>query len=350
MVGDGNGMTNAEIVALIKRNPRYAKHLQLLRGGTPFTSKANLPDIRRCIFLGDRIPGQPCGSPLSVCKLHNDVTSQLYPCTAAKRCCEGCTDKRLRQPFTPRPDDARVGVAIGSFRWPELVDLQCRVIRDTCGPVPILVSNDDPDGHKALAAICAKHPGVTLDTNPERIGHTGGDIAVFSKAIRWGAERGLEAVAKLSQRFVIDRTRWLQDSAAELLLSGLPMASRRCRGDAPFDLRTEAVLMDIGQWNRPEVLERIKPRRYWDDSPTGLPAETIIFRVLQDLLGGVFWPWASLMGEDRCRRDAKDILWHTNTFDREYRSLATRYGVTLPAEFHVGGWEKEQEEGQYIYG
>lgn len=307
-------------------------------------------DVRKCIYLGDYIPGQPCGSPLLRCKIHGDVTTRFYPCTSANRCCVGCKDKEVKVPFLGKPDDPRVGVVIGSFRWPELVDLQCRVIRDTCGPVPILVSNDDPASHKELSAICATHADVTLDSNAERIGHTGGDVAAFYKGIRWAAERRIEVVAKLSQRFIVNRPRWLQDSARDLLASGLPMANMRCRGDAPFDLRTEAVLMDVSQWNKPEVLERIKPRRYWTDQPDGLNAETIIYRVLMDLLGGVFWPWATVMGEDRFRRDFEDVLWHCNTSKEEYAKLAQGHGVTIPDDFHVGGWENELKQGTYLYG
>ena len=95
--------------------------------------------------------------------------------------------------------------------------LQIAVIRNTCGPVPILVSNDDPPTHERLKAICERFEDVELDTNPERISHTGGDIAVFHKGIKFGARRGLRFVAKLSQRFIINRPRWLQDAANEAL-------------------------------------------------------------------------------------------------------------------------------------
>lgn len=350
-------MTEQQWTALIDRDERYGAVYEKVHGRAWVRAEmpanyrpGTLPDIRSCIHLGARVGGQPCASPLLHCDLFGDITTRFAPCSSAQRCCNGCESKKYRLPFVAKPYDTRVGVAIGSFRWPELVELQCRAIRATCGPVPILVSNDDPGSHERLAAICSAFDGVSLDTNPERIGHTGGDIAVFSKAIKWGASLGLQTVAKLSQRFVIDRARWLQDSAADLLASGLPMASRRCRGAAPFDLRTEAVLLDVGQWNRPNVLECIKPRRYWNDDPAGLSAETVIYRVLVDLLGGVFWPWATLMGEDRFRRDFPDVFWHCNTKASDYRKLAGDYSVMIPEAFHVGGWENELKAGTYLYG
>jgi hypothetical protein len=224
------------------------------------------------------------------------------------------------------------------------------VIRETCGPVPILVSNDDPASHESLAVICASHADVTLDSNAERIGHTGGDIAAFYKGIRWAAERRIEVVAKLSQRFIVNRPRWLQESARDLLSSGLPMASRQCKAPTPYDLRTEAVLMDVGQWNSTEVLERIKPRKYWDDEPGGLNAETIINRVLMDLLGGIYWPWVSVMGEDRTKREHADVLWHWDTPTEDYHRIASAYRVALPLAFHVSGWERELKAGTYVFG
>lgn len=243
-----------------------------------------------------------------------------------------------------RPGDPAVGVVIGSYQWPELVDLQCRVIRATCGPVPILVSSDHPASNAALEAICAAYPDVTFSPNPQRIGHTGGDMAVFHKGVVWGQERGLAVVAKLSQRFIVTRERWLQDGAADLLASGLPLASRRCRGFHTFDLRTEAVLLDVARWHVPAVLERFRPQRYWG-SAKGLYTEDLISHALH-LLGGVYWPWG-LFGEDRSRRDA-DVLWHYSNPTAEYRALAERHGVTLPANFHCDGWGAEMRSGEYI--
>lgn len=252
--------------------------------------------------------------------------------------------------FVAKTDDVPAGVVIGSFRWPELIDMQIRVIRDNCGAVPILVSNDDPDSHSSLSSICNKHKDIFLWTNHERIGHTGGDISAFFKGVLWGASRGLRVVCKLSQRFVINRPRWLQDSAKELLLSGLPIGSRRTHGVEMYDLRTEACLLDIGWWNNNEVLNRITPRKMWADAPGGLAAEKIIFRLVEDTMGGIYYPWANVLGEDRYKRDYPDVLWHCNTNEREYRELAKSHGVELSPQFHISGWQGELAQGKYQYG
>lgn len=241
-----------------------------------------------------------------------------------------------------------VGVAIGSYKWPELVALQLSLIRATCGPVPVLVSGDRPEDVPALAGICGADPDCYLWPNAERIGHTGGDLACYWKGVIWGAARGLRVVAKLSQRFLVERPNWLADGAAELLVSGLPLASRRCRGVQSWPLRTEAALLDVAAWHRPEVLSRIAPRRYWADSPRGMAAETVVHRLLQDLLGGVYWPW-SLFGEERHTRN-EGVVWHNSHTAAEYRALAARHGVELPADFTAAGWGAEARAGEYLHG
>jgi hypothetical protein len=320
-------------------------------------------------------PPKPVNRPapvsLPICEYlldgRGDISCQHRRCekgvggTGGVKPCESCGPDRCRYflplgaeekppTFTTKTTDQTAGVVIGSFRWPELVELQIKVIRHNCGPVPILVSNDDPNGADRLASICKRFDDVTLDNNRERIGHTGGDIACFHKGITWGAARGIRWVTKLSQRFIVDRPRWLQDSAEQLRLSGLPMACRRTVGAEMYDLRTECVLLDVGFWNVPHVLDRIKPRRYWSDVPGGLSAERIMFRVLQDLLGEVYFPWVSLLGECRYKRDRADVLWHNNTHESEYRRLASQFGVTLPKEFHCDGWHHERAKGTYLHG
>ncbi|HEY1186303.1 MAG TPA: hypothetical protein VGE74_01540, partial [Gemmata sp.] len=129
------------------------------------------------------------------------------------RSCDRCPQYAAPE----RAGDPRTGVVIGSYKWPELVELQIRLIRATCGPVPILVSNDRPEEHPALSALGAAHPDVTLITSPERLGHTGGDVAAFRRGVEWGGEKNLTVVAKLSQRMLFTAPYWLQDGARELL-------------------------------------------------------------------------------------------------------------------------------------
>ncbi|WP_157469282.1 hypothetical protein [Gemmata sp. SH-PL17] len=304
------------------------------------------PVVAPCAHLGSREPGQPCGSPLLRCALHGDLTTRFAACSGAQRCCARCPD--YCSAVAPlRPGDPGVGLAIGSYKWPELVELQIRVARATCGPVPVLVSTDHPEGVPALAAVCDRYPDVYLWPNATRLGHTGGDLAVYWKGVMWGAARGLEVVAKVSQRMVFTGAYWLQDGARELLASGLPVASRASSGAPRWPLRTEAALLDVGAWHRPGVLGRCAPGAYWGRRDGGFPAEAAVLELVRELLGGVYWPWPALPVD---RRAGGAFLWHESHAADEYRALAARFGVALPGDFHTGGWDQEYRDGVYSYG
>lgn len=75
-------------------NPKYAAWANDLPANvTPVAPKANVAVIKErlaCRYLGDKIAGQPCGSPLRQCTFDNTICATLKPCTEAKRCCQTC--------------------------------------------------------------------------------------------------------------------------------------------------------------------------------------------------------------------------------------------------------------------
>ncbi|VTS01527.1 unnamed protein product [Gemmata massiliana] len=334
---------------------RYPEHAGRVRAGAV---RVTLPVLRpECPYQKE------LQSECSTCAGPNEARRTYYcdhPDNAEGRCtrgnplsglwtcatCDRHPDAPKKEPVPVRSGDLPCGVAIGSYKWPALVELQVRAVRATCGPVPVLVSNDHPESAPALAAICAAHPDVTLDTNPERIGHTGGDLAVFWKGVTWGAARGLSVVAKLSQRMIFTGPYWLQDGARDLRASGLG-TSGRASTEPRWPFRTEAVLLDVARWNRPEVLEHVAPGRYWDRREGGFAAEVAVLELIRFHLGGAYWPWPALPTN---RRSKGPFVWHHSHSADEYRALAARFGVALPGDFHVGGWEGEYRDGIYSYG
>lgn len=288
-------------------------------------------DWRHCLH-----PEQPLGEAVCGCK-------------GCGPRCSGYTPEGLPEPvFTPKAGDVPCGIVIGSYKWPELIELQLRVIRHTCGRVPVLVSSDHPDSVAAIDAICDRDPDCLHLPNPDRIGHTGGDLAAFSKGIMWAASRGVWVLAKLSQRFIAVKPRWLQDGAAELLASTLPLATRRCRGKENFPLRTEACLLDVRRWNTPAVLKRIRAGRYWHSRPGKLNAEMAVHETLTSELGGIYWPW-SLITEDRYQ-PVPGAVWHCSHSTEAYHRLAATFGVRLAGDFHNEGWQGDLAKGEYSYG
>jgi hypothetical protein len=301
--------------------------------------------------------GQPTGAVRACATCNGQVRLKEFACrhpghadrpTTTEPDCRACADYAAPDRFFPVPGDPPCGVVVGSYGWPRLVELQINVIRHTCGPVPVLVSDDcspgfgppvEPGGKfDRLQEACARYPDVTLWPNVERIGHTGGDVAAYWKGLQWAHARGLRVLAKLSQRFLLARSRWLQDGARTLLESELPLATQRCRGREVFDLRTEAMLVDVTQWYRPDVLGRLLPRRY---AGTGKLAEAVLQEALGDCLGGIFWPW-DVYTEERYHA-TPGVVWHTANTPGDYRDLAALFGLGLDADFTTDGWQNDPE-------
>lgn len=261
--------------------------------------------------------------------------------------CQTCEDY-ARKADAAKPAGPAVGVSIGGYLWPELVALQCRAIRESCGPVPVLVSWDhDPrhPGRTDAARQFAAEEGADFLTAPARLGHTAGDAAAFWRGVEWGAASGLAVVAKLSQRLVITSPRWLQSGAADLLDSGLALSTRRC---ATWPLRTEGVLLDVARWNQPDVLAELRRWRWADRGPDGVAFEHRLAELVGRRLGGVYWPWG-LIGDDRTRR-VPGVTWHDSHAAAEYRHLADGFGVTMPDDFRVSGWGWQLSQGNYSHG
>jgi len=78
--------------ALAAKDPRYAKLFNIDPKDVPrYPAK---PSLEACVFLGDRLPGQPCGGPLLRCNLYGDITTRFIKCEQANRHCETCDKKQ----------------------------------------------------------------------------------------------------------------------------------------------------------------------------------------------------------------------------------------------------------------
>jgi hypothetical protein len=248
------------------------------------------------------------------------------------RDCQGCPHHEPTDAYYLVPHDPPCGVVVGSYGYPRLVELQVRLIRHCCGNVPILISDDRSPGGgmEAVQALSGRYPDVTVTVSDTRIGHSGGDMAALHRGILWGAERGLRCVAKLSHRFLICRARWLQQIGRELLASGAPVAGNPCiEGSFIFPLRTEAIVVDVARWHRPDVLGYLRPR------PVGIACEQLVWHACTTWLGGGLHRWP-LFGQDRFRA-TPGVLWHVSTAAEEYHTLAARFGVELDPDFNVRG-------------
>lgn len=324
-----------------------------------------LPVLPPCVHEGDVLEAcQTCGPQggrhVRECDLHGRCTRE--PVGPTVRACRACPDYRpdptllpappaptaVARPSRPAAGDPAAGVVFGCYLWPELIALQCRLLRQTCGDVPVLVSWDHDPAHPdrtAAARRTAAEEGADFLTDATRRGHTAGDAAAFWRGVEWASGRGLAALAKVSQRHVLLAPRWVQAAAADLALSGLPLLAR---GSDQWPVRTEAVVLDVPRWHQPDVLAELRAVRFRRGSAGGESMERQFHRLLVGRLGGVYLPWG-LLPADRTTPKADAVS--PDAYGRAaYDEIAARVGVVLPEDFRTGGWTWQLRNGGYDHG
>lgn len=189
--------------------------------------------------------------------------------------------------------------------------------------------------------------GFDLEIGP-RLGHSAGDMAAFTRGLRWAAAKGLKYLAKLSYRFMPLQPGWLAEGVSALAESGLALAGRKSEGRQVYPLRTEAAILDVAAWlHRKSVLEGMEGYTF---TGTNRPVEHFILDMLKkvEFGDGMYLPWTFLT-TDRvapCPR----YLWHWGNTNQDYRSLARRHGITLPTDFSEDGWGWELAKGLHKHG
>lgn len=301
-----------------------------------------------CVYKG-RVTGE-----VQECRTCSGrVPVPMYECTKfGDKCFTGAYSVEGRScnkcPMKTRidPTDPKVGVVIGSYLWPSVTEMQIKSIRRTCGAhVPILVVDDPSVDSEKREAICKKNGVDFLTTAAIKVGHVGGDVAALHHGLVWAKEKGLEVLAKLSQRVFLLRPRWLQDGAKELLLSTLPLASQVCVGHpgktGDFPIRSDAYLVNVSQWDA----ETVEVKRYNPDNKVWVSGESLLISLIP---GGIFWPWSEI-SSDRAEPGPYEIN-HWGTGVSEYLALAKELNVQLDPDFHANGWENEHARGEYSAG
>lgn len=227
------------------------------------------------------------------------------------------------------PPDLPCAVAVVTYGWPRLMELQIRLIRETCGPVPVLLVDDCSPARWEIAGLASRYPGVDFRSPPRRRGHLAGDLWGYAAALRWAAGQGYRVLAKLSRRLLITRRGWLAEGARHLV--GKALASQPWEMDGhPFPVRGEGCLLDVKRWSRPDAWARLElPPNPPDVLP--LDPEAILWATACQL--GAVGTWPLLPANRRAR--SPDLLWHDANTEADYRALAAWFGLTLDADFTV---------------
>lgn len=257
--------------------------------------------------------------------------------------CNVC-DYRINRPYNiakDSPYNVKTGIVIGAYNWPGLIELQIKVLRATCGNIPILISDDFSDGAGHISrknskfykmqSLAKKYDNVYFFPNAQRFGHSGGDLAAFWKGLYWAKSLNLDTVAKLSHRLVVEVPYWLQYYSWHMLDRDIAVSSQKCDHNGKFfPIRSEGVIMSVKYWYNPEILATLTPivineKHYVAD------VETIIWDIIKKYFRGNMLPLRIF----RNYRFLKDpgVLWHHSSTIQEYIDLADKYNVELDEDF-----------------
>lgn len=313
----------------------------------PFVKDA--PQGGACRFKGAETGGfalcPPCGDgirkKLFVCSYpeHDGVCTMLDGGVLDNKPVPGCNSCPKRellqlQPPPPVMKEAVPGAAvvIGTYGQPDLARLQVRLIRDTCGPVPILIADDGSEHDRAFDEIVRANIGVEFWPSDARRGHYAGDLSVFSKGLQWAHNAGHRWLCKLSQRFLWTAEYWLKNAVETLAASTHAIMMQKCMDSndgRPVNLyiRSECVLFDVPKW--------VPYYREFDLGEICNPTELYLWHRVHQYFGEKFEPWPG-MTEDRYAVTPGSV-WHGSHSEQPYRELAARYGIDLGPDFDCGG-------------
>lgn len=265
-----------------------------------------------------------------------DVNATRGPNNGAARSCAACFDYRPPSRFpTPAATPPGVGIAIGCYGLPQLTRLHVRLIRDTCGGVPILIADDGSGRDAEFERIVAAEEGVEFWPSDQRLGHYAGDLSVVWKGLQWAETRGLKWLCKISMRFLWTEQDWLKKAVALADAGGEATLMQRCtdagpgNGGKPVDLkiRSECFMVDAAAWS-PFRAEMKQPR-------LNNPTEFFFWHVVHREWGERFTEWAPLTVNRYA--PTPGTLWHGSHNRAAYERLADSYGLPLDPEFYTNG-------------
>lgn len=295
-----------------------------------------------CKYLGPEILSDTLGL------YTNDNNEILFHCekfgNTTKSKCKTCSSKEApyKQIFHNiiKPTfKYKTGVVIGTYGWPNLIELQIKTIRNNCGNIPILIADDGSPGisnnpvknscFEKLLRLCDKYENVTLWPNAETIGHNGGDLSAFWKGLLWSKHNNIEYLVKLSRRLVVDIPNWIEFECEMLEKDNGAVCIQKQISDK-WPLRCECILMRTLHWY--PLINKLLPIKQQSDK-SGIFVENIIQGIIQDNFSGTFTPMHILRKDPRLKNPG--VLWHFSNTMEDYKQIFSKYGLQPDADFSL---------------
>lgn len=233
-----------------------------------------------------------------------------------------------------RYKQSSAGVVIGTYGYPKLAAFHVRMIRDTCGDVPILIADDGSERDAEFESIIDTNLDVEFWPSDYRRGHYSGDLSVFWKGFQWAHSLGLKHLIKLSQRFIITEDRWLAKVCKLLEESGEATIMQDCidgaGGNIPdcrLYVRSECMGFDVEKW--------IPYYKEFDQPELVNPTELYVWHRVHAYFGERFCPWPR-MPKNRYE-PMPETLWHGTNGEADYRQVAATKSMIIDDDFTCAG-------------
>jgi hypothetical protein len=246
-----------------------------------------------------------------------------------------------------------VGLVIGAFASVPYIHLHMESWHRYYPEIPVLVHDDCSPQAPELERLCRDY-GADFVCNEVRYGHQAGDLSAYLAGIRWGQERKLDLLVKLSQRFV-PIADWTQELQQLFQNAPWPTYTDECK-PCRHAFRSESAVLHLSSWAPfiPVIEEGVSTRdfgivenfmnnlalrvaRLWEERLNGKEEGT---NAGGEAGGGCAAPrkWGyqvwPLLGDDGTMPRANH-LWHRAQGIGFYLALAQKYGLTdyLPGDF-----------------
>jgi len=317
----------------------------------------HLPKVEKCIYLGKRVrnadgsiktelctEGCAKGTKLDVfeCKVYGEATlTKCRKCKVKSVSVQNILPqtKVLVEPpkmlkYLCNPN--KIGIVIGTKDWPNLTELQIKILRSTCGELPILIADDCSSGceinfppdsdYGKLYALTKKYNGVHIAPNSTTLGHGAGDLSVFTKGLVWAKIWNIEYLVKVSRRMLIDIPYWMQYWTHRLIQDNNAVAAQKRNDYWPF--YTSCIILKSSTWF--PLIDQLYPIKLNSDK-TKIYVEHVFRDIIDKYFRGVYTPLGLLRKDITLKNPG--VIWHEACKIDEYKRLFLKYGVSMDGNF-----------------